>query len=567
MVIKNAKSTCITLLTITFLLFLMLSLISGLKTGAEYSSLLSLEHRWTISKNNGTPTEISISNYNFSTLKKDDILTISRKLPVLSETFPVLVVKTKNCRIQAESAGKVLYSKETEIKAGDYFINWDTHLIPLSNVATGSVITITFTAQTDKPFTKLPTPYICPAANYTENIMRDNMLPFFLICFLFLFGVISATVSVVSLLLKIKLFKLFSVSLFAFFSSIFLFTKYDFGQMFGFSLRFINDIDFFSRWLGTISFVFAVYMHFFNSIAQRKSINLTLAAISAISLFAICTYSSKLIPVPILMTIWNFSSRIFILIVLFFAGYYFLKLPFNSSVMAASSIVIILISFIDFFKYLIFRSIYGPRVLFTYTNTTIAFTFFTAISLLNYFFNRHTIVYPAQIQVSNKKSIPFDFLTKTRSRAGILEMLEQNDSSQTPYSLLTFSFIPSKSNSSDPANIQKQLVFLAKLIDSFFELCGTTGRINDTQFVVVLREQTESTVQELISTFQRNMDEANSHSLFPVKTLIGWANSAETSPSTYEAVYNLAEERKREFTSDDEPEKSSDTVLKTVDKI
>ena len=51
----------------------------------------------------------------YSTLKKDDILTISRKLPVLSETFPVLVVKTKNCRIQAESAGKVLYSNDFKI--------------------------------------------------------------------------------------------------------------------------------------------------------------------------------------------------------------------------------------------------------------------------------------------------------------------------------------------------------------------------------------------------------------------------------------------------------------------
>ena len=458
-------------------------------------------------------------------------------------------------------------TKEEDIKDSDYFINWDTHLIPLSNVATNDAFVITFTAQTDNPFAKLPTPYICPAAKYTENIMQKNMLPFFLICFLFLFGVISAMISIVSLLLKIRLFKLLSVSLFAFFSSIFLFAKYDFGQMFGFSLDFINNIDFFSRWLGTISFVFVVYMHFFSSVAQRKSIKLTLACITAISIFAICTYGTKLIPVPNLMTLWNFSSRIFILIVLFFAGYYFFRLPFNSSVMAINCIVITLISFIDFFKYLIFRSIYGPRVLFSYTNTTVAFMFFTAISLLNYFFNRQANVYPAQIQLSNKKSAPFDFLTKTRSRSGILEILEQNDKTHTAYSLLTFSFIPSESGLSDPAEKQNQLVFFAKLLDNFFELCGTTGRINDTQFVVVLKEQTESTVQELISTFQRNMDEANSHSLFPVKTLIGWANSAETTPFSYEAVYNLAEERKREFTAADKAEESSDTVLKTVDKL
>ena len=96
-------------------------------------------------------------------------------------------------------------------------------------------------------------------------------------------------------------------------------------------------------------------------------------------------------------------------------------------------------------------------------------------------------------------------------------------------------------------DIQNQLIFIANQINSFFEMCGIIGRISETQFIAVLPKEPESTIKNLITTFQKTLNEANASTLFPVKTLIGWANSDETGTFSYEAVYNLAEERKKEF--------------------
>ena len=544
MVIKNSKLTCITLITITSLLFFSSSLVSVLKIANKQFSPSFLEHKWEVSKNNTNAEIVSISEYDFSSLKKNETLTIVHQLPFTSETFPVLVLKTKNCNIQAEIAGKTVYSKTLNTKNNEYFLNWDTNLIPLNESKKNDSIKITLTATADKPFEIIQTPFVTPAAQYTEDYMRNNIFVFFLICFLFLFGIIATIIFIVSFFFRITMLKLFSVSLFAITSSIFIFVKYDFVQLFSFSPQFINNMDFYSRWLGTLSFIFVVYMHF--TINLGNKINIHLLAASIISLIIICMYIFKIVTIPVLYFLWKIASRTLILMVLFYSIIYFIKNSFKSSIMAIDCILVIVFSFLDFMKYLAFRTVAGHRAFFSYTNTAVAFTLFTFIALLNYFFNTAKTEFFSQSKLSYKNNAAFDFLTATYSRSKILEILSEDDNSKTDYSLLTFSFVPSKNKNQN--DIQTQLIFIAKQINSFFEMYGIIGRISETQFIAVLPKEPENTIKNLITTFQKKLDEANASTLFPVKTLIGWANSDETGTVSYESVYNLAEERKKDFT-------------------
>lgn len=544
MVIKNAKLTSITLLTITSLIFFSSSLVSVIRISNKQLSPVYLEHKWNVSKNNTNAEIVSISEYDFSSLKKNESLTIVHQLPFTTETFPVLVLKTKNCNVQAEISGKTVYSKTLNTKNYDYFLNWDTNLIPLNESKKDDVITITLTATTDKPFKIILTPFVTPAAQYTEDYMKNNIFVFFLICFLFLFGIIAAMISIVSFFFRITMPKLFSVSLFAMTASIFIFVKYDFVQLFSFSPQLINNLDIYSRWLGALSFIFVVYMHF--TINLDNKINIQLLATTIISLLMIFMYALKIIPMPVLSIIWKIVSRILIIMVLFYSIRHFIKASFKSSIMAVNCIVVVVFSFIDFMKYLAFKATIGHRAFFSYTNTAVAFTLFTFISLLNYFFNSAKNEFLSQSSLSYKNNAIFDFLTATYSRSKILEILSEKDNSHTDYSLLTISFLPSKHKNQN--DIQNQLIFIAKQISSFFEMCGIIGRINETQFIAVLPKEPENTIKNLITTFQKKLDEENASTLFPVKTLIGWANSDETGTFSYEAVYNLAEERRKEFT-------------------
>ena len=303
-------------------------------------------------------------------------------------------------------------------------------------------------------------------------------------------------------------------------------------------------MDFYSRWLGTLSFIFVVYMHF--TINLGNKINIHLLAASIISLIIICMYIFKIVTIPVLYFLWKIASRTLILMVLFYSIIYFIKNSFKSSIMAIDCILVIVFSFLDFMKYLAFRTVAGHRAFFSYTNTAVAFTLFTFIALLNYFFNTAKTEFFSQSKLSYKNNSAFDFLTATYSRSKILEILSEDDNSKTDYSLLTFSFVPSKNKNQN--DIQTQLIFIAKQINSFFEMYGIIGRISETQFIAVLPKEPENTIKNLITTFQKKLDEANASTLFPVKTLIGWANSDETGTVSYESVYNLAEERKKDFT-------------------
>lgn len=268
---KNMKKTkrplSKTLLRILWILYALVSMLIWMpqvdrlliKDYSTMSQYISLDDSWEITIGDDTYYDVSLNDFRFDTIRKNDEIIMQRKLPDdlgISDGALRLHIRQSAVRIYIDDDlfyeyGYDRISQGKTVGSGYQFINFP-------NEARGKTLTIHLYQSEDKVFSKLDSIRIYPWENAFRLLMTENRIPLFAGCFLLIFGLVTMTITIFALAYSLKYIRLFCVSIFSLLIGLWTMCYYNVILIFSIPLYSISLLEYLSFYLAPIPLL--IYM-------------------------------------------------------------------------------------------------------------------------------------------------------------------------------------------------------------------------------------------------------------------------------------------------------------------
>ncbi len=519
------------------------------------TSVTQLDSGWSVSYAGNTYSEVTLSKFDFGSLKKGDLITISATLPIKQIYAPTIMFKTSDCTVDVMIDSKYVYSFGHLYDDMKKFVPKKIHLVTLDDMSTDHSIEIMFKVTENNALRAMYPIYCGNRRELIKNFLQRQRLSVFIGGFLMMYACIQISLEVYLFLTHHKNNSLFYS---AFISLVFGFYTYAYKDIFCIvSDRdyFFSMVEFISLYLIPLSIsllLHSTYPSIANNL-QRVFIVINVivpAAFLALHALNIAHLNTFVNEIQIVALIENIIIIPQLVTGILSAQREREKSATYTDVDANSYLLIgfvILISFtfIEILKYNLVKL--NSSFLGEYANInflTIGSLYFIICLFIYYFF--HGIDHMnAQFLQEHLEGLAYtDALTGLMNRAKCMQYLA---SVTGTYAIVSLDLDRLKTINDNFGHNEgdKMIKAFADLLTQSFETASIIGRTGGDEFLVAIENPSATICDESIQKLNHLMDEFNKagNATFNLSASAGYAYSYEDQSGKFENIFYLADTR------------------------
>lgn len=509
-----------------------------------------LTENWDITVNGTTYHNISLNKFEFSNLKKGDVISLSNTIPDRVVGNQTMMFNTYLSSVNVILNDVSIYQYAMKRNESSDIIGSGCHFVIIPRNSSGKTFHINLTARQNNAFTNIETISFVPTTHAYSYYTHKKASTIFVSFFLVILGIILSIVGAITLISNPKYFQLTYIGLFSFFMGVWSMCNVKVLQIFNINLSSCSSVEYLSLFASAIPLVMLISTVRKDDTPKSRLVIHGIAFVFAIFVVvASILHFTQIVHYSQVLSIFHLlvalSLVVFAIIgirnrrkkttaeVAMSLGFFFLCLSFAAD----------LIRF-NVQKYLMPNN---PRLY----DSFIPIGTLLFIILLLYSFSMSTLsMIHDQAEQELLAYIAYhDDLCKIYNRAKCDKEFECLDNGDENYSLVNLDLngLKTINDSMGHAAGDKLLISFANILTKAFENVGTCYRMGGDEFIVIVPEANSIFIPTCIERMEILEKKESKEMDFPIEASYGIAARDEVPERTAAKVNSLADSRMYEM--------------------
>ncbi len=518
-------------------------------------SITQIDEGWSIKYGDKVYENVTLSDFDFGNLKKDDLIILSHTIPEQQIYAPTIMFKSSVSTVDVRIDGKYAYTYGHIYDDMDKLVPKKIHLITLDDMASERSIEIMFKITESNVLRYMFPIYCGTKRELIRNFLQRQRLSIFLGGFFIMYACLLIALEVYLFLSKQKSGSmLFS----AFISLVFGVYTYAYKDIFCIMSDrdyFFTLVEYISLYLIPLSISLLLYSTHPNIATIRQRLFLAINALMPIAYFILhATNKIHLNCFVNQMQLIALVENAIIIpsLVLGIAKTHKAKVQSETytnvdadNYLLLGYVILIFFSIVEIIKFNIVKyKTYSDDIYSNINFLTVGSLYFIMCLFIYYFFHGIDHMNTQFLKVHLEGLAYTDALTGLMNRAKCMQYLASVKGS---YALVSLDLDRLKSVNDQYGHSEgdKMIKAFADLLTKAFEKASIIGRTGGDEFLVAFEDPSSTICSESIQKLQGLMDEFNQNSAekFTLSASAGYAYSYEDKDAIMDNVFYLADER------------------------
>lgn len=532
-------------------IFVVLYLVDRLvcKDIMKVSNRYLLNDNWNITINDNYYENVSLDNFSFEAVDKDDVIVMETIVPSDYQYVEAcLCIKIRHATLLMYVDGKLEYeygqARNKENKAtgsGNLLINFDEDY-------KGKKLRFEYIVTENDAFSKFDEVWLSEWENSYRYIITTNRLPLLMGSFLMVFGVMMSFVQIFAVAISKKYSNVFLLAVFSICVGIWTLCYYDVMLIFSIPIYKISLLEHMTLFISPIPIL--GYMFGYVKETNSKRILYVYYVLFVVqfvlTVASITLHTMDLVHGPQMV---KFFQILFIAHILFLIYVIYLRGKNNTILSKITNIGLLLVGVCVFYElatYLLARY-FGYSLLQLKGISSVGLTFFIGILVVDLYQRVTQSMMEEQEKALLIKRAYTDELTKLYNRAYCSEhMRKLSVDKKSKYTIINLDLNGLKKINDTYGHIKgdELICYAAIVLEKSFSAEGVVGRMGGDEFIAIIENDNTEFIEQLIEKFRDNIKEINERKPdLGLSISYGYATNTELEGASSEKVYQVADER------------------------
>lgn len=515
---------------------------------SEVKSYVLLDDSWEILINGEAFHDVCLENFRFPAVKKGDRIVMKRRLPQeWAVVEGVLRLSIRHCAVRVYIDEGLIYEYGYDRLAAHKTVGSGFQFINFPHDYKGKMLTIDLYVSEDRVFSRFDSLRLYEWENAYRALMTENRLPWFLGCFLFVFGLVGSIMTMFALVVSRKYLRLLCVSCFAICMGLWTMCYYRVISIYAIPLYFVSLIEHITLYLAPLPLI--IYMGDEVRELRQKAFHVIYRGIvcADIGLLAVAValhagdivHMAAVLPYMVVFMILCLAYFFVVIIVN-------LKVKASNRLYLAGMLIIVVSTVYDLVSYNRERYYGDASMLVVKGASSAGFMVFVFILILSFYIDLTQKMMQETERNSLIKSAYTDELTKLHNRRYCMEYMNRlQDEKDSCYTVLCFDLNNLKRTNDTYGHAKGDILIRSAaevLLQTFAEF-GIVARMGGDEFISVLNLADPDKVAALLGQLHQNIEQKNLQIRgLDMSIACGCACSRESS-GNIEKVYQMADNR------------------------
>ena len=505
---------------------------------------------WNITVNGTTYNNVSLNEFEFSNLKKGDVVSLSNTIPERVAGNQTMMFNTYLSSVNVILNDVSIYQYAMKRDEADHIIGSGCHFVIIPRNSSGKTFHINLTARENNAFTNIETITFVPTTHAYAYYTHKKASTIFVSFFLVILGIILSIVGAITLLSNSHNFQLTYIGLFSFFMGIWSMCNVKVLQIFNINLSSCTSVEYLSLFAAAIPLVLLL------STVQKGDTKISRLTIKGIALmftvFVVTTsflHFTKLVHYSQLLSLFHLLVAMSLIVFAIVSLRNRHKKTAAEKAMSLGFIVLCSSFGADLIRFNVQKYLMpnNPKLY----DSFIPIGTLLFIILLLYSFSQSTLemIHDKAEQELLSYIAYHDDLCKIYNRAMCDKEFERLDTGDENYSLVNLDLngLKTINDSMGHAAGDQLLLSFANILTKAFENIGTCYRMGGDDFIVIVPESGTPFISNCIERMEILEKEGSKELNYPIEASYGIASRNEVPERTAAKVNSLADSRMYEM--------------------
>lgn len=537
-----------------FSVVVLIGLVSMLGHEDKIHSEYKYQKGWQASLNGKVlETKENVNDYEFSDLKRGDVVELSNHLPEEFKDGQTLTMLVYLSAIEASVDGETIYTYGQDSYRENTLVASGYHFIALPDDCAGKELRITLTVGEDDAYNSLSTPTLTSTKGVYQEFARTHMVSLFICAFLTILGVVLTIFSAIALCFNRNFLRIFYIGLFSFLMGMWSMTNTKVLQIYHVDLVDQTMAEYLMLYLAPIVF-FLMLGEMNQGAAKWKKYTihgLTTLMVAFVTLAIVLQYAN-IQHYPRLLGYFHILGGMSLVLAAVCMIHRDRKDKDRDQGNKALLIALLVLGgsmALDLVRFNLQKYMFKNETWMTTSVIPIGTLIFVLILLISYLiYIYHILVTRAEKEWLEELAY-YDGLCKTYNRTRCSEQFKKLDAGKEPYALINMDLNGLKMINDTYGHIQGDLLLqeFAAILQKAFEEVGDVYRMGGDEFLVIVMEDRFRKIEGALRNMEQLERRRSEELPFTIDTSYGVAKSEECDPAKTEKVYSLADQRMYEM--------------------
>lgn len=544
-------------LKVAWILYVLLSIVFWLprvdqllcKDYQTISKHVSLDEQWDILINDSAYHDITLTNFQFPSVNKDDKIIMERVLPDdWGIVEGALRLHIRQTAVKMYIDDEVVYEYGYERAAQNKTVGSGFQFINFPEEYQGKTLRIELYVLENHAFTRLDSIRIYEWQNAYRALLTENRMPMFFGSFLAIFGLAMVMITMVALVFSKKYIKMFCISAFSICMGLWTLCYNNVILVYSIPLYSVSLIEYMALYLAPIPLM--IYMHENVSNLKSKVIKavywILLVAQIAFNVVILTLHTMDIVHCAAVL---KYMQAIIVCSLIYFILVLILNLKFSGLINRLYLVGLLIIAVCVGYDLISYSSerYWGYSFLTLKGVSSIGVMVFIFILIATFYIDITEKMMQEAERNSLIKSAYTDELTQVYNRRYCSEHMKKiNDEKGTEYSVICFD-VNNLKTVNDTYGHSKGDVLIkcaADTIAGIFQKYGVVGRMGGDEFIAILNNSHKEEIEALLEQFRADLTRKNQEmDDMNISIAYGYALSGEIEGNNIEKIYQIADDR------------------------
>lgn len=494
-------------------------------------------------------TDVDLSTYEFSGLKKGDDLELNFQVGELDLEQPMIALLIYHCNVRVYDNGQVMYEYGWDEGEGKRMAPSGIHMIPLQNTKNHQ-IRICLKVLENNPFTSIDKVEIHESSVYFKEFLRENAFNVAIGVFMIALGILIPLVVIAVGKIGGQYRKALWLSGFCILAGIWMECDIHLMQFYVEDLYFVSEVKYFSLYTCIIPLLMFCQETFRNK--KKKNIVKICTIVSSVlcgvvilqHFTGMATFASNLVK-------YQLMAIICVGIVFFIAISECVGEENSERVFCQGVCLLCCCVCLELVRFNVAKYLFANAEFLKFSLTYVAFLIFIIVMLHSYFMSL-VEYFSAQRKAEVLAELSsVDILTELATRMQCnkeIEALKAKGQKDFTVILFDLNYLKHINERFGHEMGDGYIYEFAQILKYSFEDCYLIGRMGGDEFMVVLEQDDMKKEKEYLNKVQAYTNEYNAdkNKVIRISYAVGSASSTKIAPVDFWEVYDLADDRMHE---------------------
>lgn len=515
----------------------------------KVSNRFILNDNWNFTVNGEHYEDVSLDEFSFETLNKNDVAVMEIDVPKDYEYKEAcLCLKVRHATVSMYVDGKLEYEYGQDRFEKNKTTGSGYLLINFYEEYRGKKLRLELKATEDKAFSKIDEMWLCEWENSYRYIITNNRLPLVMGNFLLVFGILMTAIQIFAVTISTKYSNILLLAAFSICIGLWTMCYYDVMTVFAIPLYKVSLMEHMALFIAPIPIQGYMHSHVKETHSKIMLImhRVLLSVQVVLTVVAIALHAMDLVHGAKMLIYF----QILIIIHLGFMFYVLYKgSKANRRLSKYISIGLMLVGVCVFYELFTYFATRYTRVEVVQVKgvSSVGLTVFLGILVLDLYHRvTQSMMEEKEKELLIKRAYT-DELTKLNNRAYCSEYMRKlSVDKSSEYTIINFDLNGLKKMNDTYGHIKgdELICYAALVLEKTFSEEGVVGRMGGDEFIAIIENVNTEFIDNLLVKLDENIQEVNNKKPnFGLSISYGYATSTELNGANCERIYQVADER------------------------